>query len=96
MFIITTKKKFEAWFSSAILPVVNRESGGYTKEALEWCYQAAWSAAQPRDDGAPFVVLPPSATEQEVMHFFRGGYDVVINRPIPTPPAQNSEEKKDA
>ena len=33
------RKAFEEWYSNAVLPTVPH-SGGYTKEALLWAYQA--------------------------------------------------------
>ena len=42
------REAFEQWYKVAILPVVNHESGAYTKEALEWAYNAgrAYEATQ--------------------------------------------------
>ncbi len=35
------REAFEEWYSAQLLPTVPH-SGGYTKEALEWAYQAAY------------------------------------------------------
>lgn len=60
------QREFEAWYSKAILPAatVNDLSGAlYTKEALEWAWQAALAS---RDKLRDAVIVLEDGAEPEV------------------------------
>lgn len=85
---------FEAWhvnfYGKPVTPNV-KETAAYK------IWQAAWDARAPEResvsrDEPPFIVLSPNVADEVVLHFFRGGFNIVINRPIITDIEANPKE----